>query len=576
MKESNDKQHDLELPGLLAALFDDSITDEQFARLDALLLASPEARQMYFDFLQIHGDLPVVAMRMMVEDGRISSRTLPPHGSEARKRSASATASSSRRLVGWMKSRWTSKLPSSKAVVFGLTMLVLGAVSTFVLRPYFRHVETVPFATLTRANDCVWDAKTQPETGARFTAGSLTLTKGLAEIELANGVQLLIEAPTTFDLIDTGRSVLSKGRIVARVPSTGIGYTIDTSKTRIVDLGTEFGVSVDPNRETIVEVFVGVVEANLKNPKASGEKTRRLVAGEAIRVDDSQADQFQTVSFSIERFLRTFSTPSSYEGEELIPFRPSQLSSLNVIRAKHPPTIDGDLADWDLSGEFKASCDKPFTDAYHVRGNMMYDDQYLYIAARVGDPMPMRSIIDPGTNPVLGWMGGSIELRLSTDSKMGWPLQGQLPLLRKGTVNPQDTSERLAHLTLWYYEPRSEPCLMVMQGMNLANRVVNPPGWKGVFRKAADGKSYTLEYAIPWSLLGAASDPPKAGEVCGVCWIANWSDATGKNWKGQLIEIKNPAYFNIRGNKKMTFQFAETWGKAIYLPATGKESTEEK
>jgi hypothetical protein len=84
-------------------------------------------------------------------------------------------------------------------------------------------------------------------------------------------------------------------------------------------------------------------------------------------------------------------------------------------------TIDGDLSDWDLSGTFEARCSGPFAESYYVHGSMMYDEQHLYVAARVGDPMPMRNVIDPNTDPWSAWMGGSVQLRLSTDRTFGWP-----------------------------------------------------------------------------------------------------------------------------------------------------------
>jgi hypothetical protein len=381
---------------------------------------------------------------------------------------------------------------------------------------------------------------------------------------LANGVDLLIEAPARVELVDVGNCVLHRGRIVARVPSKGTGYTVDTAKAKVVDLGTEFGVAVDPDRETVVQVFAGTVVTELKNPDAPpNEKTRRLVAGETVRIDATGAVELQRILFSHEQFLRTFSTPSVYEGEELIPFKPSEVSSLDVVAAPGPVTIDGDLSDWDLSGRFHARCLGRFAESYYVEGNMMYDRQYLYIAARVGDPMPMRNLIDPNADPWSAWMGGSLQFRLSTDRSFGWPLKAMRPGYRCGPDKPipQDTSGRIVHLTLWYFQPREQPCLELRYGMNLDRGVVNPPGWQGAFRKASDGKSYTVECAVPWTLLGAGSDPPRAGDELGFCWTVNWSDASGKRWKGQLIEIKNPAY-SARGLQ--TFIFGETWGKAIY------------
>jgi hypothetical protein len=224
-------------------------------------------------------------------------------------------------------------------------------------------------------------------------------------------------------------------------------------------------------------------------------------------------------------------------------------------------TMDGDLSDWDLSGMFEARCAEPFAESYYVHGSMMYDEQYLYVAARVGDPMPMRNLIDPNTDPWSAWMGGSVQLRLSTDRSFGWPLTARKPNSQE--PRPQDISDRIVHLTLWYFQPREQPCLEIRYGMNMDRGLVNPPGWQGAFRKAPDGKSYTVECAIPWTLLGAGSDPPQASDELGLSWTVNWSDASGRRWKGQLVEIKNPPYAD-RGQKALTFLDAETWGKAIY------------
>jgi hypothetical protein len=287
------------------------------------------------------------------------------------------------------------------------------------------------------------------------------------------------------------------------------------------------------------------------------------VAGEAVRIGAAGTVELQKTLFSHEMFLRTFSTPSVYEGEELIPFKPSAISSLDVVAAPSPVAIDGDLSDWDLSGRFEARCPVSFAESYFVEGSLMYDRQCLYIAARIGDPLPMRNLIDPDTDPWSAWMGGSLQLRLSTDRDFGWPLKVMRPTYRHGPDKPipQDTSPRIVHLTLWYFQPREQPCLELRYGMSLDRGVVNPPGWQGAFRKAPDGKSYTLECALPWTLLGAGADPPRAGDELGLCWTVNWSDASGKRWKGQLIEIKNPAY---SGRGQQTFIYGETWGKAVY------------
>ena len=534
---------------LIDAWRDGMLTEATAAELSQLLRDSDEARRIFRAESQMHGLLHLAVMAEAVEKAarQGSWRTHPAPAGGVEK---------SRRLGAHITSR--------KLLLAGTGVLVLSVVAAFlwlhVAPPQPRAPES--FATLTRATDCVWDGPTSPEPGDRLAAGGLSLREGTAEIRLASGVDLLVEAPASMELVDAGNSVLHTGRIVVRVPSTATGYAVDTPKVRVVDLGTEFGVDVQADGETVVQVFAGAVVAELKKPDPSGKRSRRLVAGETVRIDASGAVELQKVAFSPERFLRTFSTPSVHEGDELIPFKPSQIPSLDVVAAPGRVTMDGDLSDWNLSGRFEARCAGPFADRYYVHGSMMYDKQCLYVAARVGDPMPMRNVIGPNTDPWSAWMGGSVQLRLSTDRTFGWPVKARKPSPRRGGASTQDISGRIVHLTLWYFQPREQPCLEVRYGMNLDRGVVNPPGWQGAFRKAPDGKSYTVECAIPWTLLGAGNDPPRAGDELGLCWTVNWSDASGKRWKGQLVEIKNPPYA-ARG-KALTFMYAETWGKAMY------------
>jgi len=535
------------------------LDDAGVAELEALLAADESLRARAADLFQTHRLLGFALQDSPAARESFVSSTLArmPLSDDAFVESVMERVHpGTRQLHRATRTRWL--------LVAGVAAIVLCAVAASL---FLRAGTTRPrpqefLATLTRATDCVWDVPTGPRQGDRLAAGELILRKGVAEITFASGVSLLVEAPANLKLVDATNTALNAGRVVVRVPPAAVGFAVDTPKARIVDQGTEFGVCVEPGRETVVQVFAGSVVAELKGPGASGEKSRRVAAGETMRIDASGPIELQRTAFSPERFLRTFSTPSVHKGEELIPFKPSEVSSQDVLAAPGPVTVDGDLSDWNLSGTFEARCGGRFAEEHYVQGSLMYDKTHLYLAARVGDPMPMRNVIDPNTDPWSAWMGGSVQLRFSTDRTFGWPVQAIKPSQRQGKPSVQDTSGRIVHLTLWYFQPREQPCLELRYGMKLDRGVVNPAGWRGAFRKAADGKSYTVECAIPWTLLGAGDDPPRAGDEMGLCWTVNWSDASGKNWKGQLVEVKNPAYAT-RG-KELTFMHAETWGKAIY------------
>jgi hypothetical protein len=197
---------------------------------------------------------------------------------------------------------------------------------------------------------------------------------------------------------------------------------------------------------------------------------------------------------------------------------------------------------------------------------MRYDSEFLYIGAHIGDPAPMRNVVDPATDGELGWRGGGLQVRISTDPEAGWPIDANGPVYYKFRGLPPDAaqltravSDRLAHLTLWYFAPGSQPCLHIAYGMDLHGGVVNPPGYRGAFRRDADGQGYALEYAIPWKVLNAAR-APVPGQTLAVSWTAHWSDEGGRLWRAQLVELRN-ATEPLRIH---TWERAATWGRAVF------------
>lgn len=253
-----------------------------------------------------------------------------------------------------------------------------------------------------------------------------------------------------------------------------------------------------------------------------------------------------------------------------IPYNDSRHDTVHVVPAPGTVAIDGDLSDWDLSGRFTARAADPYGEVYFLRGALMYDARALYVGAFVSDPFPLRSRVDPRTEPEMGWRGGSLQLRLSTDPALGWPLpseQPELPGRAPGVGSrPVDVSDRLVHATMWYFQPRRQACLHLAHGMDFHGNRANPTGFEGAFRRAPDGRGYTLEYALPWSLLGGRA--PRAGETTACAWVLNWADVDGREWHGQLTEITNPSERGKRGHEGATYSRGATWGKAVFH-ATG-------
>jgi ferric-dicitrate binding protein FerR (iron transport regulator) len=401
------------------------------------------------------------------------------------------------------------------------------------------------------------------EPDAEVRPGRLDLSSGFAEITLNNGIRLVLESPVTIDLMSTGRARLERGRVVAHVPPEGRGFTVETPRARLIDLGTEFGVGIFENGETEVQVFLGEVVAECKDTKGATQ-SHRLEAGKAVSIARDVAGAPQSIPFEPERFVRMFPADKSSAQPAGPIYNRSRADRIHVGAAPVGVRIDGDLADWNYGIVFTATCWPPYQDSHTLEGMMMYDERFLYVAARVGDPAPMKSVMDPAADPTqYAWRGGSVIVRLAAIPDAGFPFKAigkALADARHPDIGrrPEDVDDRITHLVFWYHEPSRKARLHVSHGMDFHGEQVDPPGWSGVFRAHPNGLGYTLEYAIPWALLNAEKRPPRAGDVLPSSWTVHWSDREGKLSRGHLVEIVNlddPPYRFLRG---------ATWGRAVF------------
>lgn len=405
------------------------------------------------------------------------------------------------------------------------------------------------------------------QVGQRLESGRFSLVAGAVEISLNNGVTLVFEGPGDLELLNPMRALLHAGQAVVRVPTNAIGFRLETPGANVLDLGTEFGVKAGPGLSTDVQVYEGTVITTPKPAAAAGSFPLRLTAGSAARFSPAGNHAPQLLSYAPERFVRRFPADKPIEHEERLGpmFNRASVEEIRISSPERPIVVNGDLSEWSGEGLFRAERSGPDAEGHFLEGRMRYDAEFLYIAAHIGDPAPMRNMIDPMTDGELGWRGGGLQVRLSTDRTLGWPVDANAPAYYEyrrmqpdATRLANATSGHLAHLTLWHHAPSAQNCLHVAYGMDFHGSVVNPPGYRAAFRKDADGRGYTLEYAIPWALLNGRA--PQAGDIMGMSWTTHWSDEGGRLWRGQLVELRN-ASEPVRIH---TWERAATWGRAVY------------
>jgi hypothetical protein len=139
-------------------------------------------------------------------------------------------------------------------------------------------------ATVTHSLDAQWDHTHAAYDSASITPGTHTLDHGIAELQLQGGAQIILQAPAQFEVLSNNRIELASGRLSAKVPHPSKGLTVHSPDVQIVDLGTEFGMDVVPERKTHVEVFVGQVRAELPPSQAGSSKNQIVDAGQAVAV----------------------------------------------------------------------------------------------------------------------------------------------------------------------------------------------------------------------------------------------------------------------------------------------------
>ncbi|HLA83518.1 MAG TPA: FecR family protein [Thermoguttaceae bacterium] len=175
-------------------------------------------------------------------------------------------------------------------------------------------VVAVAAAEVARTHDCVWEESGEgPAVGASLAAGrQLRLRQGLVELRFADGATVLLQGPATFDAVGGGKGFLRAGSLVAKVSKEARGFTIQTPTADVVDLGTEFGVSVDKALgKDEVQVFRGKVVLEIKPAQPDRKPTQHhLTAGSAasIVLAAGQGEPaFHEIPFRADRYVRDLS-----------------------------------------------------------------------------------------------------------------------------------------------------------------------------------------------------------------------------------------------------------------------------
>lgn len=196
--------------------------------------------------------------------------------------------------------------------------VVFLAMSTAAILFFFLFLRFVPpkggvqVATLTDSIGAEWAGNSASfDKGARMAIGneSLLLREGYVELLFDTNARVVIEAPAEFQIVDSDRISLNYGKIYSQVPTEAIGFSVYTPNSKIIDLGTEFGIEVDFRGETRLHVIQGVTK--LIAGKRSETTSVEVQEGEAKKISaaNSKISEFSCKS---DLFVRRIDSKNNF------------------------------------------------------------------------------------------------------------------------------------------------------------------------------------------------------------------------------------------------------------------------
>ena len=291
---------------------DGEITPDQAARLEQIAGRSDEARRYFLHYLQLDGELywDAAAAADRQKSAAIGPLLDAPFaGTEWSPAAETRTPIAPPRKMALLLT----------AVAAAALVMVVG----WWTRPGARDEarpgrQPTVVARLTATVDADWsDADAPPTAGAGLAPGrKLQLDRGLAEIAFDSGARVILQGPAQFEVSSRGRGFLHAGCLTANVPPDAVGFSIRTPTATVVDMGTDFGLVVDPDGPSEIHVFRGAVEVQPGTAVGDHSNRRAVRAGQAVSVSSSgaQTPAIQEIAFGSRRFARALPPSESPAG----------------------------------------------------------------------------------------------------------------------------------------------------------------------------------------------------------------------------------------------------------------------
>ena len=255
---------------LSSRAFDGNINEEQFYQMKEVLNQNKAARDFYFKLLNLHAILSDADSSLFWGDecphyiyDKDLWAALKTHEDIEPAIEMPVQKKPEKPVHKLSRLEYPTKKPIKKSSI--VTLISVLAASLFLI--ILARIEPVKIgievATLYDSVHAQWDSRhADMAPGARLSTGfePWLLREGYAEVVFDNGARLVVEAPAAFSILTGDQVMLDYGKLYVTVSEQAYGFTVCTPHSRIIDLGTEFGVLVGNQGDVEVHVLEGKVK----------------------------------------------------------------------------------------------------------------------------------------------------------------------------------------------------------------------------------------------------------------------------------------------------------------------------
>lgn len=281
-----------EFESLLEDLADGLPSDEQVRELRDSLRTSADARSRYVQWQMLNAALTMESGSLPIDDS--GPPTVVPRSQVPRTQVPGNTLAAAAHRFTWTRALAIAASIAFFAIAIRWAYLELETDAEVAQQGNTGEVmiDQEPtsrgIALVTRLVDATWDdSRSAVEVGDALTPQRLNLKSGYAQIEFFCGASVVLEGPAELELISSTSASFMSGRLRAQVPPAARGFEINVDGMKVVDLGTEFGVSVSPEGSD-VQVFDGEVELHRSN-----QKTQLVRAGQGYAHESGSLSETQ-------------------------------------------------------------------------------------------------------------------------------------------------------------------------------------------------------------------------------------------------------------------------------------------